>query len=119
MFVKSCTADEDQPEYERLRKGLVNLLNKFGGYEPSLDDILVAQIASCTIYWRKLESFMDAKTATEHTFVRMTDSKLKMQKMIETAVRELALSRRERIGQQGEVDLTRKLREAIEKAKKT
>jgi hypothetical protein len=116
--VKCATSDEDRPEYERLRKGLISLLIKFGGYEPFLDDILVDQIASSTIYWKKLEAFMDAKTATEHTFVRMADSKMKFQKMIETAVRELALSRRDRIGQQGEVDLTRKLREAIDKARK-
>ena len=115
--IRIATSDADKPEYERLKNGIIKLLEKFGGYEPALDDILVEQIASSTIYWKKMEQFLDAASATEYTYVRIADSKVKWQKTIETAMRELALSRRDRLNQQGQTDLTRLLAESIAKAK--
>ena len=103
--VRIATSDEDRPELERLRKGIIKALKKFGVYEPALDDILVEHIASSTIYWKKMERFLDSASADEYTFVRITDSKLKMQKMIEDAMRELAVSRRERLNRKDSADL--------------
>jgi hypothetical protein len=117
LHVRIATSDEDRPELERLRKGIIKALKKFGVYEPALDDILVEQIASSTIYWKRMERFLDSASATEWTYARITDSKLKTQKMIEDAMRELALSRRERLSQKGQTDLARQLTEAIAKAK--
>lgn len=118
-LVRIATSDSDQPEFERLRKGIIEVLNKFGGYLPAIDDILVEQIASCTIYWKNAEVFLDAQTATEHTYARIADTKMKFQKMIEAAMRELALSRRDRLSQQGQTEFTSQLRGAILKAQKT
>lgn len=115
MSIRIATSDEDRPELEKLKKGIITALQKFGGYEPEIDDILVDQIASSTIYWKKLETFLDAHNANEYTFARVADSKLKFLKMIETNLRELALNRRDRIGQQGEADLMKKLRAQIMK----
>jgi len=112
-----ATSNRDRPEYERLRKGIIKLLEKFGVYEPALDDILVGEIASSTIYYNNAEKFLDAANANELTYSRIIDCKLKCQKMIETAIRELALSRRERLSQQSQTDFTRQLQEAIAKAK--
>ena len=110
-----ATSDEDRPEVEKLRRGMIKALQKCGGYVPEVDDILIDQIARSTIYWRKLETFLDAQTATEYTYARVADSKLKFLKMIETNLRELALNRRDRIGEQGEADLKNKLRAEIMK----
>jgi translation initiation factor 2B subunit (eIF-2B alpha/beta/delta family) len=116
--IRIATSDEDQPELERLKNGIIKLLKKFGGYEPALDDILIEQIASSTIYWKKVERFLDTASATEYTYASIADSKVKWQKMIDTAMRELALSRRDRLNQQSQTDFTRQLQEAIAKAKK-
>ncbi|MGP8069415.1 MAG: hypothetical protein ACLP5V_05950 [Candidatus Bathyarchaeia archaeon] len=116
--IRIATRSEDQPELERLQKGIIKLLKKFGVYEPVLDDILVEQIASSTIYYKRAEKFLDATSATEYTYASIADSKVKLQKMIETAMQELALSRRDRLTQQGQTDFTRQLQEAIAKAKK-
>jgi hypothetical protein len=115
--IRIATSDEDKPEYERLKNGIIKLLKKFGVYEPALDDILVEQIASSTIYYKKAEKFLDITSATELSYARIADSKVKLQKMIETAMRELALSRRDRLNQQSQTDFTRQLQEAIAKAK--
>ncbi|HYB67837.1 MAG TPA: hypothetical protein VEC43_05870 [Candidatus Acidoferrales bacterium] len=116
--VRIATSDDDRPEFERIRNGIIKALQKFAGYEPEIDDILVDQIASSTIYWKKLEKFLDAETASEYTFARVADSKSKFLAMIDTNLRELALNRRARIGQQGEAELMRKLREEIMKRTK-
>jgi hypothetical protein len=108
---------EDIPEIERIAKGVIKVLKKFGGYEPEVDDIWVYRIANCTFYLKKSEYFLDAPTATEHTYSRVTDIQTKQQNMIEHAMEQLALSRRDRIEKQGEADLVRRLREEIEKAR--
>jgi hypothetical protein len=115
--IRIATSDEDKPEHERLRKGIIQLLKRFGGYEPALDDILIEQIASSTIYYKKIERFLDTASATEYTYASIADSKVKWQKTIQTAMRELALSRRDRLSQQDQTNLTRLLKEAIAKAK--
>ena len=115
--IRTATADDDKPEYERLKKGIIKLLRKFGLYEPDLDDILIEQIASTTIYWKKIEQFLDTASATEYTYASIADSKVKMQKMIETAIQQLALSRRDRLNQKDQTNFTRQLQEAIAKAK--
>jgi len=109
---------EDQPEHERIRKGLIKVLKKFGGYEPAVDDLHIEQIATSAIYSKKTVHFLDSANATEITYSRIIDSKLKLQKMIETALHQLALNRRDRLGQNRELDLMRQLREAIQNAVK-
>lgn len=110
---------KDMPEINRLTKGIVKVLMKFGGYEPEVDDIWVSQIATYTVYLKKSELFLDADSATVHTYTHVADTQLKFQKIIENAMNQLALSRRDRIGQQAEADLMGKLRETLEKMKKT
>jgi len=116
--VSIATASEDQPEYERIRKGLIKVLRKFGGYEPAVDDLHIGVIASSVIYSKKTEHFLDAANADEYTYSRVIDSKLKLQKMIESALHRLALNRRDRVGQNRELDLMKQLREAIQSAVK-
>ena len=108
---------EDQPEIERTAKGIIKVLKKFGGYEPEADDIWVYRIANCTFYLKKTEYFLDAPTADEYTYARVTDIQTKQQNMIKTAMEQLALNRRNRKGQNREADLITKLRETLQKAK--
>jgi len=117
MFVSVATKQKDQPELKRLMKGIIKILKKHGGYEPEVDDIWVRQIATATIYLKETEKFLDAPSATEHTFTRVTDMQLKWQKIIENAMTHLAISRRDRIGPQNASDLETQLREALTKAK--
>ena len=115
--IRIATSDEDKPELERLRKGIIKLLKKFGGYEPALDDILIDEIASSTIYYKKAEQYLDTASATEHTYASIADSKVKLQKTIQTALRELAVSRRDRLDQQSQANLTQLINENIAKMK--
>jgi len=108
---------EHIPERERIAKGIIKVLKKFGTYEPEVDDILAYRIADSIFYMKKVENFLDAPTATEHTYSRVTDIQTKQQNMIEQAMEELALSRKERMKKQSEAGFTQKLREEIEKAK--
>jgi hypothetical protein len=117
MGIKIAGSVKDLPEIERLTAGIVKVLRKFGGYEPEVDDIWVNQIATYTVYLKKAEIFLDAETATEHTYIRVADIQLKFQRIIENAMHQLALSRNDRMGQQAEADLIGKLRETIEKMK--
>ena len=117
MLISVATKQKDQPELKRLMKGIVKILKKYGGYEPEVDDIWVYQIAAATIYLKETENFLDAPTATEHTFTRVTDMQLKWQKIIENAMEHLAITRHDRVGKQGTSDLETQLREALEKAK--
>jgi hypothetical protein len=108
---------EDLPEIERTAKGIIKILKKFGGYEPAADDIWVYRIANCTFYLKKSEYFLDAPTANEYTYARVTDIQTKQQNMIKIAMEQLALNRRDRKGQNREADLIMKLRETLEKEK--
>jgi hypothetical protein len=110
---------EDIPEIERTAKGIIEVLKKFGGYEPEVDNIYVYRIANCTFYLKRTEEmFLDAPTATESTYSRVIDMQTKQQAMIDHAMEKLALNRKNRIERQGEADFVKKLREEIEKAKK-
>ena len=118
MLIHIAARVEDIPEIERITKGIIKVLKKSGRYEPEVDDIWVNRIAQCTFYLKKTEYFLDAPTATEHTYSRITEIQTKWQNMIEHAMEQLALSRRDRMETQGEADLKRRLREEIEKASK-
>ena len=109
---------EDIPEIERIATGIINVLKKLGRYEPEVDNIWVWQIANCTFRLKRIDSFLDAPTATEYTYAHVIDMQSKQQAMIEHAMDQLALSRKERMETQAEADLKRKLREEIEKATK-
>jgi hypothetical protein len=103
--------EKDVAEYERTRNEIIKVLEKMGGYEPAIDDLHVDQIATTTIYLKKIEFFVDSDLATEDTYSSVTDTKLKMGKMIENAIRQLALSRRDRVGKQTQSNLENELKE--------
>ncbi len=110
--------EKDVPEYERTRNALVKVLEKMGGYEPAIDDILVDQIARTAIQVRNVEIFLDSEQSTVDTYSIVADSKLKLMKIIENAYRELAISRRDRLGDQTESDLVKRLREVTQRGLK-
>ncbi len=102
---------KDVAEYERTKSGLLKVLEKLGGYEPAVDDIHIDQIARNLIYLNKVEFYLDSEHSTEDTYAVVADSKLKLMKMIDNAIRELALSRRDRLDKQSEAGLERTMRE--------
>jgi hypothetical protein len=105
---------KDVPEYERTRYKLVKVLEKAGGYEPAIDDILIDQIARTAIQAKNVEVFLDSKRPTVDTYSIVADSKLKLMKIIENLTRELALSRRDRLGKQTQSDIITQIRQAVE-----
>lgn len=105
---------KDVTEYERTRSAIIKVLEKLGGYEPAIDDIHVAVIARITIYLRRIEKFVDSAQATEDTYSSVTDSQLKMAKMIQIAITQLALNRSDRIRNQTQAGLENQLREELE-----
>ena len=105
---------KDVPEYERTKYALVKVLEKAGGYEPAIDDILIDQIARTAIQAKNLEVFIDSKQSTVDTYSIVADSKLKLMKIIENLTRELALSRRDRLGKQTQSDIITQIRQAVE-----
>jgi hypothetical protein len=114
MPVKVALLDEkDVLEYDRIRRELIKVLERLGGYEPAADDLFVDQIARNAIYSRKVEFFLDAPTANEHTYAAVTDTKLKLSKIVEKAMQQLALSRRDRMGNQNQANIMTELREAL------
>jgi hypothetical protein len=106
---------KDAAEYERTRSEIIKVLDKMGGYVPAVDDIFVAQIATTAIYMKNIDFFADSDLATSDTYASVTDTKLKMAKMIENAIRQLALSRRDRIGNQTEASFMKQLKEELER----
>jgi len=117
LCIEVAARVEDIPEIERMAKGIIKVLKKSGGYESEVDDIWVYRIANCVFYLKKAECFLDAPSATEHTFSRVAEIQAKEQNMIEHAMEQLALSRKDRIEAKGETELKLKLRQAIEKMK--
>lgn len=108
--------EKDAPEYNRMRNEIIQVLQTAGGYEPAIDDLLVNVIADNAIYMRKIEFFVDARSATTDTYSSVTDSKLKMIKMIEYAIHQLALSRHDRLIGQTQSSLEKQLKEATLRA---
>jgi hypothetical protein len=106
-------AGEDAAEYSRMRRELVETVEKLGGYEPAVDDIHIDMIVRHVIYLRRIEAFLNAETATEHTYASVADSKAKLGKIIENAIRELAISRRDRLTSRTQASLMTELREAM------
>ncbi len=109
---------KDAAEYERIRNQLINVLQTRGGYEPAVDNIHVDQIARTAIYATRVEVFLDSPHVTANTYSRVTDTKLKLSKIIDNAIHQLALARRDRMGEKNEGELMRELREAILKGLK-
>ncbi len=105
--------EKDVAEYERTCAAIIKVLEKLGGYEPAIDDIHVAVIARITIYLRRIEKFVDSAQATEDTYSSVTDSQLKMAKMIQNAITQLALNRSDRIRNQTQASLENELREKL------
>jgi hypothetical protein len=105
---------KDIPEYERIKNALVKVLEKAGGYEPAIDDILIDQIARTAIQAKNLEVFLDSGHSTVNTYSIVADSKLKLMKVIENATRELALSRRDRLGRETQSTIITQIRQTVE-----
>ena len=99
-----------------MKREMPEVLRRLGGYEPAVDDICIEQIARATIYSKRIEIFLDSDNATEFTYTRVTDSKVKLSKTIDNAMHELAVSRRDRMNKQTEGSLMSELREALLKA---
>jgi hypothetical protein len=113
IVMRICMLEKDEPEYDRIRQELIKVLDKVGGYEPATDDLLIDQIARSAIYFRNSEVFLDSETATDYTYARVADTKLKFAKIIESAMHQLAISRRDRMGSQTQAGLMNELREAM------
>ncbi len=65
---------EETAEYNRIRSGIIKVLEKHGGYEPAVDDIQTDWMATDAVYMKRLDAFLDSDTATEHTYARVIDS---------------------------------------------
>jgi hypothetical protein len=113
MIVEVAMLEKDRPEYVQIRRELIKVLERLGGYEPAADDIFVDEIARTAMYARKVEFFLDAPTANEHTYAAVTDTKLKLSKIVENSMRELALTRRYRLDNRKQVSIVTELREAL------
>ena len=107
---------KDAAEYEKIRTEIVNVLEKTGGYEPAVDNLYIDRIASTAIYARKLETFLDSSQATARTYAQVTDTKLKLSKIIDSAMHQLALTRRDRIGKETESNFVNELKQGMSKA---
>lgn len=109
--------EKDAKEYEAIKAGLISELKKLGSYEPEIDDLHIDAIARATIHLRNTEKLLDSKKANEETYSRVTDAQAKLRKIIESALHELAVTRRERIatqaGKAGEEELAKLILEAL------
>src|SRR3989337_1438540 len=90
-----------------------------GRVEPAVDDKYIDRIARLTIYTNKVEMYIDSNNATVDTYVKVTDIKLKQSKMLDMAINQLAIARRDRLGKQTESSLMNELREAMLRGMKT
>ena len=104
---------KDAAEYERTRDEIIQLLEKMGGYVPAIDNIHVDEIARIAIYAKKIEIYLDSGTVDVDIYSRVTDMKLKLSKIIDNALHQLALARRDRMSKQTESSLMNELREAM------
>jgi hypothetical protein len=107
----------DAKEYEAVKAGLISELKKLGSYEPEVDDLQVDAIARATIYMRNLEKVLDSEKADPEAYSRVADSQVKLRKIIEIALQELAITRKDRIatqaGKVGEEELAKLILEAL------
>ena len=104
---------DDAQEYLTIRTRLGEVLKKFGGYEPAIDDIYLDQIARNIIFQRKADLLLTSETVTEYTFARLADAKIKFARIVDNAINELAISRRSRLINETESGLLAELREAM------
>ncbi len=117
VFKMPLLTTKDAAEYEGIKAGLIARLKAMGSYEPEIDDLHIDAIARATIYLRHTESLLDSDKANEETYSRVTDAQAKLRKMIENALRELAVTRKERMtaqtGKATEEELTKIILEAL------
>lgn len=104
---------DDALEYSAIRCRLSEALDKFGGYEPAIDDLYLDQIARNTIFQRKADLFLMSVNATEHTFASIADAKVKFAKIIDNALTALAIPRQNRLNKQTQTNLETEFREAL------
>ena len=104
---------KDAAEYERTRDEIIQVLEKMGGYVPAIDNIHVDEIARIAIYAKKIEIYLDSGTVDIDIYSRVTDMKLKLSIIIDNALHQLALARRDRMSKQTESSLMNELRETI------
>ena len=114
----SKLTEKDAAEYERTRSPIVNALEKMGGYEPAVDNYYIDLIARTMIYAKKSETFLDSDTATADTYASVAYTKQKFAKTIETAIHQLALNRRDRLGKETQSDLMEQLKEVTQRGLK-
>jgi hypothetical protein len=114
--------EKDAKEFEAIKANIINELKKQGSYEPEVDDLEVDAVARATIYMKNLEKLLDSEKANEETYSRVTDSQVKLRKIVESASEALAVTRKERIttqaGKAGEDELARLILEALKNRRK-
>lgn len=103
----------DALEYFRIRNGLIEVLERVGGYEPAIDNIHIDTIARNIIFQRKADTFLTSDKANEYTFVSVADAKVKFAKIIDNALNHLAISRRNRFDNRTEASLMTELKEIV------
>ncbi len=116
-FKMPLITTKDAAEYEGIKAGLIARLKRMGSYEPEIDDLHIDAIARATIYLKHTETLLDSDKANEETYSRVTDAQAKLRKIVENALRELAVTRKERMaaqtGRATEEELTKAILEAL------
>ena len=110
--------EKDAAEFERTRTPIIKALEKMGGYEPAVDDYYVDLIARTMIYAKKAERFLDADTASAETYASIAYTQLKYSKLIDNAIRQLALNRRDRLGKETQSEIINELTEITQQVLK-
>jgi hypothetical protein len=90
------------------------VLDKYGGYEPAVDNITIHRIIQSTINYNKIGTFLNSAAATEYTYSRVIDCQVKLAKIIDDGMRQLAISRRDRLTDQTQTNLMNELKEALQ-----
>jgi len=104
----------ESKEYCRIRKNLINALERSGNYVPELDDLLIDRIVRAEIQLKDIQSIADLDTSII-TRTRVVDMEVKLAKIIDNAVYQLSISRRDRLVNRVQTSLEAELKEALRK----
>ena len=97
---------------DRIRKNLTDALKKSGDYFPEIDDLLIDRIAKTEIRLKKIDSIADSNS-TITTYTRIVDMETKLDKIIQNATHQLAISRRDRLANRAQANFVVELKEAL------
>jgi len=105
---------KESEEYRRIRKNLINALERSGNYVPELDDLLIDRIAGAEIQSKSIQSIADLDTSII-TRMRLVDMEAKLAKIIDNATYQLSISRRDRLANRIQTSLEEEFRETLRK----